>query len=68
MNGPKNVSYLIMKLDDIWWYSVVHDVGTSASDINKNLELTKDWAFQWKMNFNPDPSTQTQQIIISRKK
>ena len=57
-----------MKLDDIWWYSVVHDVGTSASDINKNLELTKDWAFQWKMNFNPDPRTQTQQIMISRKK
>ena len=26
------------------------------------------WAFHWKMNFNPDPNKQAQEIIFSRKK
>ena len=26
-----------------------------------------DWAFQWKMNFNPDRSKQTQEVRFSRK-
>ena len=25
------------------------------------------WAFQWKMNFNPDPAKQIQEVIFSRK-
>ena len=25
-----------------------------------------DWAFQWKMSFNPDPSKQAQEVIFSR--
>ena len=25
------------------------------------------WAFQWKMSFNPDPSKQVQEVIFSRK-
>ena len=24
------------------------------------------WAFQWKMNFNPDPTKQAQKVIFSR--
>ena len=26
-----------------------------------------DWAFHWKMRFNPDPKKQAQEIIFSRK-
>ena len=26
-----------------------------------------DWAFQWKMSCNPDPSKQAQEVIFSRK-
>ena len=48
--------------------SVVHDISTSASDINNDLTLISNWAFQWKMSFNPDPSKQAQEIIFSRKK
>ena len=29
-------------------FSVIHDVNTSASDINKDIELIGDLAFQWK--------------------
>ena len=36
--------------------------------IKKDLKLIRDWAFQWKMSFNPDPSKQAQEIIFSRKK
>ena len=54
--------------DDTSLFSVVHDVSTSASDINSDLTLISNWAFQWKMSFNPDPSKQAQEIIFSRKK
>ena len=48
-------------------FSVAHDVNTFANDINKDLKPISDWAFQWKMSFNPDPSKQAQAIIFSRK-
>ena len=37
------------------------------SDINKDLKLISNWAFQWKMSFNPDPSKQAQEVTFSRK-
>ena len=54
--------------DDISLFSLVNDINTSASDLNEDLEKTGNWAFKWKMNFNPDPNKQTQEIIFSRKK
>ena len=29
--------------------------------------MTHNWAFQWKMNFNPDLTKQPQEVIFSRK-
>ena len=49
-------------------FSVVHDINTSASDLNEDLEKIGNWVFQWKINFNPDPNKQVQEIIFSRKK
>ena len=54
--------------DDTSLFSVVHGISTSASDTNNDLKLISNWALQWKMNFNPDPSKQTQEIIFSRRK
>ena len=65
-NGLKRECKLIA--DDTSLFSIAHNVNTSASDINNDLKLISDWAFQWKVSFNPDPSTQTQEIIFSRKK
>ena len=31
------------------------------------MDKIKEWAFQWKMSFNPDPSKQAQEIIFTRK-
>ena len=54
--------------DDTSLFSVVNDINTSASDLNENLEKIGNWAFKWKMNFNPDLNKQAQEIIFSRKK
>ena len=53
--------------DDTSLFSVVHDTQTSANDLNKDLEIINNWAFQWKMNFNPDPAKQAHEIIFSCK-
>ena len=53
--------------DDTSLFSVVHDTQTSANDLNKDLELINNWAFQWKMNFNADPPKQGHEVIFSRK-
>ena len=53
--------------DDTSLFSVVHDTQTSANDLNKDLEIINNWAFQWKMNFNPDPAKQAHEVIFSRK-
>ena len=29
--------------------------------------MIHNWDFQWKMNFNPDPTKQAQEVIFSRK-
>ena len=31
------------------------------------MKLINNWAFQWKMNFNPDPTKQADEVIFSRK-
>ena len=35
--------------------------------VNKDFEMIHNWAFQWKMNFNPEPSKQAQEVIFSCK-
>ena len=53
--------------DDTSLFSIVHDLNVSANDLNHDLKKINDWTYQWKMNFNPDPSKQAQEIIFSRK-
>ena len=48
-------------------FSVIHDSQTSANDLNKDLEMIHNWAFQWKVNFNVDPTKQAQEVIFSCK-
>ena len=39
-------------------FSAVHDIDTSANDLNHDLQKISEWAFQSKMNFNADTSKQ----------
>ena len=43
--------------DDTSIFSVVRDINTSAAHFNNDLRKISNWAFQWKMSFNPDPSS-----------
>ena len=50
--------------DDIY---KVFDKHVSRATLNKDLELINNWAFQWKMQFNPDRNKQTQELYFSKK-
>ena len=53
--------------DDTSLVSVTHDIATSANELNNDLKKISDWAFQWEINFNPEPSKQAHEAIFSRK-
>ena len=46
---------------------MVHNMNTSTINLNNDLNKIKNWAIHWKMDFNPDPSKQAQEVIFSRK-
>ena len=53
--------------DDTSLFSIVHDPNATANDQNSDLAKINDWAYQWKMNFNPDPFEQAQEVLFCRK-
>ena len=53
--------------DDTSLFSVVHDINTSATELNSDLKKINNWVFQWKMTCNPHHSKQAHEIIFSRK-
>ena len=54
-------------VDNTSLFSIVKNVDASNIDLNNNLKKIGEWAFQWKMSFNPDPTKQAQELIFSRK-
>ena len=44
-------------------FSTVIDITRSSQILNRDLCTIKNWAYQWKMAFNPDPSKQATEII-----
>ena len=46
--------------DDTFLFSVAHDKNTSAKELNNDLRKISNWAYHWKMSFNPDPVQQAQ--------
>ena len=57
------LSFLLM----IPLFSVVNDPNISAFELNHDLKLISQWAYQWKMSFNPNPTKQAVQVFFSRK-
>ena len=53
--------------DDTSLFSKVLDINKSVTELNTNLEKISQWAYRWKMQFNPDPNKQANEIIFSRK-
>ena len=48
-------------------FSVVHNIDSSAAELNNDLAKISHWEQQWKGSFNRDPSKQAQEVIFSRK-
>ena len=48
-------------------FSVVNNINTSASTLSQDLNAITNWAFQWKIVFNPYVSKQAQGVVFSRK-
>ena len=53
--------------DDTALFSVVKNVDASNIELNNDLKKIGEWAFQWKMSFNPNLTKQAQELIFSRK-
>ena len=65
---PDNLSTNVkLFADDILLFFVVHDITTSSCVLNYDLNRVREWAFQWKMSFNPEPSKPAEEVIFTRK-
>ena len=53
--------------DDTSIFHVAKDPSTSAEILNHNLTRISEWAYRWKMSFNPDPSKQAKEVLFSNK-
>ena len=49
------------------FFPEISDKNSSANRLNQDLNRINNWAFQWKMSFNPDPSKQAEEVIFSSK-
>ena len=54
--------------DDTSLFTVVYNEEIAAHQLNNDLKIISEWAYQWKMQFNPDPTKQAIQVIFSQKK
>ena len=64
-NIKSNVKFFA---DDTMLFSVVRDHVTTSNHLNHDLDIIYQWAYQWKMEFNPDPTKQANELLFSCKK
>ena len=48
-------------------FSAINDIQSRAATLRNDLTVISNWAFQWKMTFNPDLNEQAQEVVFSRK-
>ena len=46
---------------------MVFDINKSVSELNADIEKMSYWAYHWKLQFNPDPNKQANEVIFSQK-
>ena len=61
------ISTVKLFTDDTSPFSITNDTMTTTYELNKDLQKAAEWAYQWKMSFNPDLNKQAQDVIFSRK-
>ena len=53
--------------DDTALFSKCKDFKKSERELNEDLAIIKEWACQWKMDFDPDPKKQATEVCFSHK-
>ena len=61
-SNPKLLTY------DTSLFSTVTDEALSNSHLHDNLSKINDWAYKWKMSFNPDSTKPYHEVVFIRKK
>ena len=65
---PNNlISNVNFFADDGSISSIVNDINVSTEEVNDDLKRISEWAYQWKMMFNPDLTKQAQEVTFSQK-
>ena len=65
-NGLKSNAKLFA--NDTSLFTIVKDRNVSANILNNDLQLISQWAYKWKMLFNPDPKKNCPRSVIFKKK
>ena len=65
-NNPESEIKLFS--DDTFIFSIVHDNDLSTSELENDLNIIQEWAHQWKMCFNPDPTKPAEEVVFSVKR
>ena len=63
-NIKSNVKFFA---DGTMLFSIVKCPEISANDLNHDLHVIYQWAHQWKLEFNPDPTKQATEVLFSCK-
>ena len=48
-------------------FSIVKKYELSQNHLNSDLKRISEWAYQWKMLFNPDPRKRAREVYFSRR-
>ena len=64
---PISLYSICGKIFECLIYKNYNDLNATAIDLNNDLAKINDWAYQWKMNFEPDLFKQAQEVLFSRK-
>ena len=54
--------------DDTSLFTIVYDENITAEQLNNDLKIISEWAYRWKMQFNPDKTKQAVKVIFSPKR
>ena len=54
-------------VDDTSLFSKALDLDKSITQLNTDIQKISQWSNQWKMQSNPDPKKQANEVIFSRK-
>ena len=54
--------------DETSLFTVVYDEDIATEQLNRDLKIIAEWAYQWKMQFNLDVAKQAIQVIFSQKR